>query len=147
MKKLFIFIAFIILTVGVNAQRFSAGSYYEFTGTTADTAVSGTDKAIIWQVTRNDLFLYRVEAELDEISGSANGIAILHGSLNGSDWFEVDTLVNTAGAEAQSADATVYIEDLTTGVPWRFFKLVENVSTTGKWDINFIRFRAVGKND
>ena len=126
---------------------FSAKSYYEYTGAAGDTAVSGTDYYVYWGVPRTDLYLYRVEAELDEISGSANGIAILQGSLNGMDWTEIDTLANTAGTEAQSADATVFIQDVSTGVLWRYMRLVGHVSTTGKWDLNYLRFRAVGKNE
>lgn len=151
MKRLIVFLAFVALIVSVKAQvmttslDFSAKHYYEYTGTTADTAVSGTDAYIYWGVPRTGIYLYRVEAELDEISGTANGIAILQGSLNGMDWFEVDTLANTAGTEAQSADATVYLQDLSTGVIWRYMRLVVNVSTTAKWDVNYVRFRAVGK--
>ena len=153
MKRLIFLFAFVIAALAVNAQvrtaavDFTAGSYYEYTGVAGDTAVSGTDCTVDWFVPRTDLYLYRVEVELDEISGSANGIAILQGSLNGQDFTEIDTFANSAGTEAQSADATVFITDLSTGVCWRYLRIVENVSTTGKWDINYIRFRAVGKND
>lgn len=153
MKKLLVLFAFVIASLAVNAQirtaavDFTAQNYYEYTGVAGDTAVSGTDATIDWFVPRTDLYLYRVEAELDEISGSANGIAILQGSLNGQDFTELDTLANSAGTEAQSGDATVFLTDLSTGVCWRYLRLVINVSTTAKWDLNYLRFRAVGKND
>lgn len=153
MKRVLSFIALIALVAGVNAQvmttalDFSAQSYFEYTGVAADTAISGTDAYVYWAVPRQDLYLYRVEVELDEISGSANGIAILQGSLNGMDWTEIDTCANSAGTEAQSGDATVLLQDVSTGILWRYLRIVANVSTTGKWDINYIRFRAVGKND
>lgn len=145
-------LAFVVVATLANAQvplnstlDFTAKSYIEYVGLAGDTAVNGTNSVITWVVPRNDVYLYRVEAELDEISGSANGIAILQGSLNGSDFFEIDTLASTAGVEAQSADATVYIQDLSTGVLWRYLRIIQNVSTTGKWDLNYLRFRAVGK--
>jgi hypothetical protein len=145
MKKVILLLLFAIGMIA-SAQSFNSKIYYEYTGVAGDTAISGTDAAVSWQVLRNDIYLYRVEVELDEISGSANGIAILQGSLNNSDWFEIDTLANTSGTEAQTGDATVLIEDLSTGVVWRYMRIIVNVSTTGKWDVNFIRFRAVGKN-
>lgn len=127
---------------------FSAGSYFEYTGVVGDTALDGTTHIdVTWKVSRNDLFLYRVEAELDEISGSATGIVILQGSMNGTDFFEIDTLTTVAGVEALSADGTVAIQDLTTGVAWRYLKALGKISTTGKWDLNYLRFRAVGKNE
>jgi len=147
MKRILILLALVIVAITANAQRFSAGSYYEFTGAAGDTAISGTDASVIWRVTRDDIYLFRVEVELDEITNGANGIAILQGSLNGTDWFEVDTLAGSTGAEAQAVDATVTIQDLSTGVAWRYMKIIANISTTGKWDINYIRFRAVAKND
>ena len=121
--------------------------YKEYTGLAGDTAVSGTDGTIDFFVANPKLKLYRVEVELDEISGSANGIAILQGSLNGNDFTEIDTLASAAGTEAQSADGTVLIQDVSTGVLWRFFRIVLNVSTTGKWDANYVRVYMVGKND
>lgn len=153
MRKLISMLIFAVVAIAVNAQvmttalKFSAKSYFEYTGVAADTAIGGTDCYVTWGVPREDIYLYRVEAELDEITNGANGIAILQGSLNGMDWFEVDTLAATTGVEAQSEDATVYLEDLSTGVVWRYMRLVLNISTTGKWDFNYIRFRAVGKND
>ena len=154
MKKLFILVSLLFAVIAINAQvrtaavDFSAVSYFEYTGVAGDTMVNGTNTTIDWAVPRGDIYLYYVEAELDEISGSANGIAILQGSLNGQDFVEIDTLGTVVtGVEAQSADGTVMISDLSTGVVWRYLRLVGNVSTTGKWDINYIRFRAVGKND
>jgi hypothetical protein len=146
MKYIFILVlAFAALAA--HPQDFSSKVYYEYTGTAADTATNADDDSIMWYVPRNDIYLYRVEVELDEVSGSASGIAILQGSLNGSDWFEIDTLAGTDGVEAQTADGTVYIEDLSTGVMWRYLQVIVNVSTTGKWDTNYLRFRAVGKNE
>ncbi len=152
MKKMITMLAFAFVAFAASAQipanstlDFTAKYYYEYTGLAGDTAVSGTNSVITWVVPRNDLYLYRVEAELDEISGSANCIAILQGSINGSDFFGIDTLANTSGVEAQSADATVLIQDLSTGVLWRYLRIVQSLSTTGKWDINYLRFRAVGK--
>ena len=154
MKKVLFLLALIALTLGVNAQVRSTAldfrvplHYYEYTGVAGDTAVSGTDCTVDFFVQREGLKLYRVEVELDEISGSANGIAILQGSLNGNDFTEVDTLAIAAGTEAQSADATVFLQDVTTGVLWGYFRIIENVSTTGKWDINYIRVYMVGKNE
>lgn len=123
-------------------------NYYEYTGVAGDTAVSGTDSNIDFAVSGiKGLKLFRVEAELDEISGSANCIAILQGSLNGQDFFEIDTLANTAGVEAQSANATVLLEDKSAGVLYRYFRIVQAVSTTGKWDLNYLRVYMWGKND
>ena len=154
MKKVLFFLALIAVVATVNAQvsstalDFSVRSiYHEYTGVAGDTAVSGTDAAVDFFVPEMGLKLYRVEVELDEISGSANGIAILQGSLNGNDFFEIDTLANTEGTEAQSADATVYLQDVSTGVLYRYFRVLANVSTTGKWDINYIRVYMVGKNE
>lgn len=156
MKKVFLLALFAVVAIAVSAQvrtaalDFSLGagqSYKEYTGVAGDTAVSGTDCTVDFFVSKGGIKLYRVEVELDEISGSANGIAILQGSLNGNDFFEIDTLANTAGTEAQSGDATVFLQDISTGVAYRYFRIVANVSTTGKWDINYIRVYMVGKNE
>lgn len=156
MKKVLFFLALIALVASVNAQvrttaldfQLSAGqNYKEYTGVAGDTAVSGTDSNIDFFVANPELKFYRVEVELDEISGSANGIAILQGSLNGNDFTEIDTLAGSTGTEAQSVDGTVLIQDVSTGVLWRYYRIVLNVSTTGKWDANYVRVYMVGKND
>lgn len=155
MKKYIILLVFAFVAFAASAQvpanstiDFGAGVYYEYTGLAGDTALNGTTHIdVTWKVARNDLYLYRVEAEMDEISGSATGIVILQGSMNGSDFFEIDTLTTVAGVEALSADGTVAIQDLTTGVAWRYMKALGKISTTGKWDLNYLRFRAVGKNE
>lgn len=142
-------VLFSILAIGMiaSAQSFNSKSYYQYTGVTGDTAISGTNATVSWQVPRNDLYLYRVEVELDEISGSASAIAIVQGSMNNSDWFEIDTAANTSATEAQTADGTVFLEDVSTGIMWRYLRVTVILSTTGEWDIDYIRFRAVGKNE
>ena len=124
-------------------------NYYEYTGVAGDTAVSGTASNIDFAVSGIEgVKLYRVEAELDEISGTVNGTAILQGSLNGQDFFEIDTLgLATTGVEAQAADATVILQDVSTGVMYRYFRIVQAVSGTGKWDMNYLRVYMWGKND
>ena len=130
------------------AVDFKVNGYTEYIGVTGDTAVSGTNSTIDFVFTGdNGMKLYRVEAELDEISGSANCIAILQGSMNGQDFTEIDTLAGATGVEAQSVDGTVFIQDISTGVLWRYFRIVQAVSTTGKWDMNYLRVIMVGKND
>lgn len=153
MKKILFLLAFVTLALSVNAQVRSTAldfrvpnHYYEYTGVAGDTAVSGTDCSIDFGV-KEGLKLYRVEVELDEVVNGANGIAILQGSLNGNDFTEIDTLANAAGTEAQSADATVLLQDVSTGVLWRYFRIVVNSSTTGTWDVNYIRVYVVGKNE
>jgi hypothetical protein len=155
MKKLIFLVSllFVVAAINVNAQArtaaldFSAANYFEYTGVAGDTMVSGTGTNIDWGVPRSDLYLYRVEVELQEISGTVNCTAILQGSMNGVDYTEIDTLVNAAGAEAQSASGTVFITDLSTGVAWRYLRIAGAISGDGEWDINYVRFRAVGKND
>lgn len=153
MKKILFLLAFVTLALSVNAQVRSTAldfrvpnHYYEYTGVAGDTAISGTNCNIDFGV-KEGLKLYRVEVELDEISGSASGIAILQGSLNGNDFFEVDTLAGTTGVEAQTVDGTVSLQDVSTGVLYRYFRIVVAVSTTAKWDVNYIRVYVVGKNE
>lgn len=146
MRKLIV-LALLAIGMIASAQSFSSRNYYQYTGVTGDTAVSGTNATVSWVVPRSDLYLYRVECEIDEISGSANAIVILQGSMNNSTWFEVDTLAGEDAVEAQTADGYVFLEDFTTGLMYRYLRVTMILSTTGKWDYNYIRFRAVGKNE
>jgi hypothetical protein len=149
MKKLILFLALIASVALVNAQDFSASKYFMYTGTASDTVNGSSDaEYITWIVNRPDLYFYQVEAEIDEISGSATAYVILQASNDNSHWNEIDTLgLFTTGVEAMTADGTVYIGDLSTGVAWRYMRTKLVISTTGKWDYNYVIFRAVGKND
>ena len=148
MKKLIFLLAFAIVAIAANAQWFKPNSGYGlYTGQAADTAVSGTAKSITWAVNLNRQYLYQVEAEIDELSGSASAIVILYGSNDNSHYYEIDTLATTfTGTEAQTADGTVGLQDLSTGVAWRYLKLTLSLSTTGKWDYNYVICRTVGKS-
>lgn len=154
MKRMLFIVGLVFVVISINAQvrstatKFSAKNYYEYTGVTGDTILDGTtDCNIDFVVPRQGLYFYRVEVELDEISGSSTCISILQGSLNGNDFTEIDTLADANGTEALSSDGTVSIQDVSTGVMWRYLRLVNKNSTTGKWDVNYVRFRAVGKNE
>lgn len=153
MKKLITLIGFVlVVSMGMNAQvltsnvDFGVKDYKEYTGVAGDTAISGSDADIIIGVNRGDLYLYRIEADIDEITNGADAYPILWGSLNGNDWAVIDTL-SSAGDKSLSADATVSLQDVSTGVLWRYLKLGLKLSTTGKWDIDYIRVKLVGKND
>lgn len=153
MKKFIFMLIFAVVAMAVNAQvplnstiDFSAANYFEYTGVAGDTAISGTNADIVWKINRDKLYYYRVEAEIDEITNGADAYPILWGSINGSDWTVIDTL-SAAGDKSLSADANVELQDVSTGVLWRYMKLGMKLSTEGKWDYNYIRFRAVGKNE
>jgi hypothetical protein len=150
MRKLILLVCLLIAVLAANAAdpRFTASTYYKYTGLTADSASSGADASITWGVNQNKLYLYQVEVSMDERSGSANGITILYGSNDNVTFYEIDTLAtNFTGTEAQTVDGIVGLQDLTTGVAWRYMKATMHVSTTSTWDFNFIVFRAVAKND
>lgn len=153
MKKLITLIGFVlVVSMGMNAQvltsnvDFSVKDYKEYTGVAGDTAKSASNADIIIGVNRGDLYLYRIEADIDEITDGADAFPILWGSLNGNDWAVIDTL-SSAGDKSPSADATVALQDVSTGVLWRYLKLGLKLSTTGKWGIVYVRAKLVGKND
>lgn len=150
MRKTILFVSLLFAVLIANAAdpRFTASTYYRLTGVAGDTAVSGTNKAITWAVNQNKLYYYQVEATIDETSGSASAIVILAGSNDNVNFYECDTLATTfTGTEAQTADGTVGLQDLTTGVAWRYMRATLILSTTGTWHYDYLVFRAVAKND
>jgi hypothetical protein len=148
MKK-FLFLALLAIEMMANAQWLVTDRTYRvYTGQTGDTAISGTNASVSWKVNIDKLYFYQVEASLDEITNGANSIAILYGSNDNTTYYEIDTLATTfTGTEAQSADGVVGLQDLTTGVMWRYLKVTQILSTTGKWDFDYIKVRTVGKYD
>jgi hypothetical protein len=150
MRKTILFVGLLFAVLIANAAdpKFTASTYYKYTGVAADSAAYPATAAITWAVNQNKLYYYQVEASLDERSGSASGICILAGSNDNVTFYECDTMATTfTGTEAQTADGIVGLQDLTTGVAWRYMRATLHVSTTGTWDFNFLVFRAVAKND
>jgi len=152
MKKLFLLIALLASVAFVNAQDFDMVDYYRYTGSsTLDTIATqyGTD-FVAWQVKRNDLYLYRVSATLDEVSGSATTYAILQGSNDYVNWYEVDTLASTAGTEAVTVDGTVFLTDLSTGIAYRFLRVwlcstASGATAASIWHFDYVGCRLVRK--
>jgi hypothetical protein len=154
MKKILLIFGFICLIVSVYAQNQATvvdrGNVKEFTytGAASDTVNGAAGSAYVyWEPGFKEQYLYHIEAELDEISGSANGFAVLEYSNDNSHWNLIDSLttVNTS-TEAQSDDGTVMITDLT-GIIAKYLRVKVTESTTGEWDINYIIVRMVGKNE
>lgn len=161
MKKLFVFLALIALVASVNAQyRVSTSDMFtvsgdmpvKYTGQASDTVNGSSDaEYITFKMNFDGPYLYQVEADLDEIDGSADGQAILEGSNDNSHWTVIDSLAtygaSTIDVQPLSADGTVYIGDVSTGAIWRYLRVKLVISADGKWDFNYLIVRAVGKND
>jgi hypothetical protein len=152
MKKVLFFLALIASVALVSAQDFNAVTYGRYTGnSTTDTiATQYGEDYVYWQVNRNDQYLYRVDVTLDEVSGSATVYVILQGSHDYVNWVELDTLANAAGTEATTADGTIFLTDMSTGVMWRYLRTRLLSTGTGAtaasiWHYDYVIFRAVAK--
>lgn len=147
MKKLIFLIAFMAVIVAVNAQNFTSKVYYDYTGTTADTLNESTGKSITWLVPVDYMYLPTVTVTLEEDDGAANAYCLIEGSMNGTDYYLLDTCTTTltSGTEALTGDGTVVYQDLSTGVAWRYMRARAVLSTTGKWNFDDLQFRAVPK--
>jgi len=156
MKKLMFLFVFALFTFVANAQNQAKpvnegdAKYFSYTGSaTTDTVNSATGYSYVyWNVGLDNVYLYTISATIHEISGSATAQVTLEGSNEGVNWYLVDTLqtFNTQ-TEAQSATGTVVYSDLSTGLLWKQLRAKLTISTTGVWYFDYIRFRAVGKNN
>lgn len=161
MKKLFVFLALIALVASVNAQyrvhtsdmfTVSGDMTSKYIGQASDTVNGESDaEYITFKMNFDGPYLYQVQADLDEISGSATAQAILEGSNDNSHWVVIDSLAtygkSTIDVQPLADDGTVYIGDVSTGAIWKYLRVKLVISTTGKWDFNYLIVRAVGKND
>ena len=150
MRKLILFVGLLFAVLIANAAdpKFTASTYYLYTAVAADSAKNPATASITWAVSQNKLYYYQVEASLHENVGSASGICILAGSNDNVTFYECDTMATTfTGTEAQTSSGVVGLQDLTTGVAWRYMRATIHVSTTGSWNFDYIIFRAVAKND
>lgn len=147
MKKLIALFAFVAMLGIAQAQNFEARYYFDYTGTAADTANGSNPKNIVWMVPGNEMYLPTVTATLDEYNGSATGWCIIEGSMNGTDYYLLDTCTTTltSGTEGLTGDGTVIYQDLSTGVAWRYLRAQLKLSTTGRWNFDDLQFRAVPK--
>jgi hypothetical protein len=149
MKKLVFILAVLAIGMIATAQDFNLKTYLSYTGVASDTVNGSSDyEYVTWQVLQDGLYYYQVEAEIDEISGSATAYVQLEGSNDNSHWNLIDTLATySGGTEAVTADNTVYLGDLSTGVMWRYLRTKLFISTTGKWDYNYVIVRIAKKED
>jgi len=145
MKKVLIFAVLIALTVGATAQwSKQAPGFFKYTGQAADTANGSNVKNIsLMGVPQGKPYF------INEYNGSATGWAILFGSLDGTNYHLVDTLttVPTSGVEGLSADGTVIYTDFSTGLAWPYLRVQLKLSTTGRWNFDYVHANIVGKND
>jgi hypothetical protein len=151
MKKLIFLLAFITLVASVDAQwaKLSTGKY-KYTGQAADTCNGSNVKNIVLLgVPQGRPYFLQVSATIDEFNGSATAWAILEGSLDGTNYYLVDTLTTTptSGTEAVTADGTVIYSDFSTGSVWPYLRVQLKLSTTGRWNFDYIYTQIVGKND
>lgn len=138
MKKLVLILSVLFAVVAINAQSFSVterSPFQKYTGTAADTTISGTALNKVWSCVWDSRYLYHVVADIDEISGSATCSVILQGSMDNSNWVAIDTLTATADAvldfDLQSGDAYHAFD-------WKYMRINMSLSTTGKWDLNYL---------
>ena len=137
MKKLVFLFALAAVTVMASAQSFTVSErspFFKYTGTAADTAISGSTKAISWQVNYGPRYMYHVVPVVEEISGAATASVILQGSMDNSNWVAIDTLTATD-------DASLNFDDKTNGYDWPYMRVLMSLSTTGKWDFDFVRVK------
>jgi hypothetical protein len=149
MKKLFVFAVLIAFVMGASAQRVTT-SYYKYTGTVADTANGATAKGVTFNISgplSECVYLPTVEAVLDEYNGSATAYCLLWGSNDNSKFYLVDTLTTTpsSGIEGLTADGSVIYQDLSTGLTYKYLKAELKLSTTGRWNFDYIYLILVPK--
>jgi len=149
MKKLFVFAVLIALTVGASAQWSSLKKdVWKYTGQVADTANGSNVKNVsLINVPTGEAYYYLIQATLDEFNGSATAWAILEGSLDGTNYYLVDTLESSAANDDVTADGRVYISDFSTGLTWPYLRVQLKLSTTGRWNFDYVHCTLVGKND
>ena len=148
MKRILILLAFIALVASVNAQSAIntkvISLYTEYTGTDAN-ADTLTDTGTItryWNINRDNIYLFKLEVDMDETSGTSGIHTIWSGSMNGTDnWTAL------GAADTLTADGTTDETDLSTGVVWRYLKLVVTGYGTTTWDMDAVKLKIVGKND
>lgn len=149
MKRFILFLAFIALVASVNAQSSVATAptvslYRTYTGTdaNADTLEDTGTITRYWRVNRDDIYLYKLEVDMDETSGTSGCHTIWSGSMNGTDnWTAL------GAADTLTSDGTTNETDLSTGVVWRYLRLVVTGYGTTTWDMDEVKVKIVGKND
>ena len=72
--------------------------------------------------------LYSIQVSLDSISGTPTEAWVLAGSMDNSNWTNIDT-VSWAGS---TSDTTFYYTDISTGVLWPYMRVLGTESGTAK---------------
>lgn len=147
MKKL-LFIIGMIAMFAIRAQAQDAalsrnGSNFNVALDAGDTISnnSTTLYKVIDLGAKDAVQLYSIQVSLDSISGTPTEAVVLAGSLDNSNYNDIDT-VSWAGT---ASDTTFYYTDITTGVAWRFLRVYITESGTAKAQLTGLRGRILSK--
>ena len=141
-KYIFLLTIFAALCFTVAAQDVTipkAGSNFDVTLTAADTLSnnSTTLYKVIGVGSKLSVQLYSIQVDVDSISGTPTEAWVLAGSMNNSDYVNIDT-VSWSGS---TSDTTFYFTDISTGVLWPYLRVMGTESGTAKGQLT----RLVGR--
>lgn len=140
MKRILLITIVVFLAFSLNAQdrnktMSTNGSNISFTGTAGDTVTDVDSWAYQWNLAaKNKRQGYSLLLQLDSISGSPTGSAVLAGSRDNTTF----TTITTISYTGFTTDTTFTFTDVATGVLYRYLRLTITGSGTHQTKINKI---------